>query len=211
LFENAGDARRLAASGDRAAALSSLSRDSWLALWEEAIVSLSGRLTDLAESAIDERAAAVRLPKRRRKKLALTDEDRRAVAGRLGSTGSDFVHVLDEVDNRARRVLEAHAGDRDALTDWQEALLRAARRLEHAWSRLEGALIEEMDYWSAAADRVGEWRKSQLPVVFFLIFGSALAVWLGLVFGGYVESPAWFSRAWNGLVSLIPESWIPYR
>lgn len=196
LFANAGDSRRLASQDDRTAALACLSRDAWLSLWEEATVRLSSSIADYAAAQIAEKARLVRMPGRMQRKLELTDEDRRAISGRLGASGSEFVHVLDGVENASLAVLEAPANQKGALEDWQEAQLRAARRLEQAWATVEAALDKELSYWNSAAARVGDWKKSPLPVAVFLVIGSVAAIWLGLILGGYVEAPRWFANLW---------------
>jgi len=196
LFEIAGDSRRLAGQDDRMAAVACLSRDAWLSLWEEATVRLSSAVSDYAMLRIADQAHMVRMPSGLRRRLELTDEDRRAISGRLGSSGSEFVHVLDEVTTTATAVLEAPANQKDLLVNWQEAQLRAARRLEHAWSLVEVALDTEISYWNSAATRVGNWKRSQLPVVAFLALGSTVAIWIGLILGGYIDAPGWFASMW---------------
>lgn len=197
LFANAGDSRRLASQDDRTAALACLSRDAWLSLWEEATVRLSSGIADYATAQIARKARFVRMPGRMQRKLVLTDEDRRAISGRLGSSGSEFVHVLDDVANTSLTVLDAPANQKGALEKWQEAQLRAARRLEQAWATVEVALDDELSYWNSAADRVGNWKKSVMPVVVFLVVGSIAAIWLGLILGGYVAAPNWFATLWG--------------
>ena len=57
----------------------------------------------------------------------------------------------------------------------------------------------EYQRWRGVADEVASWRKPMWPVVVVGLVALATAVWLGLVFGGYVESPAWLSYVWVSL------------
>ncbi len=196
LFESAGDCRRLASQNDREAALGCLSREAWLFLWEEAIVQLSTALGDYAAARIAEQARVVRLPRRLRLRLEVTDEDRRAISSRLGASGSDLVNVLDDVATASASVVDATADHEGALAAWQESQLRAARRLEEAWFSVEKTMRAEIAYWDDAARQVGQWKKSPLPVILFLCFGSVVALWLGLIMGGYTEPPRWFAALW---------------
>jgi hypothetical protein len=206
LFEMAGESRRLASQKDREAATGSLSREAWLSLWEEATLQLSSAVFDYAVGLIEDQSSMVRMPVRLKQKVELTDEDRRAIAGRLGACGSEFVHVLDDVATTSSVVLGAHPDQKEILQEWQEAQLRAARRLEHAWSLVEIALNSELAYWEAAANRIGGWKRSPVPVLVFLVLGSVVAIWLGLILGGYIESPGWFTWFWQSLFGTAKET-----
>jgi hypothetical protein len=46
-------------------------------------------------------------------------------------------------------------------------------------------------------DEVARWRKPLWPVAVVGLMAVGLAVWLGLVLGGYIDSPAWFTWIWS--------------
>ena len=72
--------------------------------------------------------------------------------------------------------------------------------MEAAWLSLEDAVAAESSRWEAAAREISVWKKPMWPVVLLGTLGTAGAVWLGLVFGGYVASPEWFSAVWVRMV-----------
>jgi hypothetical protein len=75
------------------------------------------------------------------------------------------------------------------VTEWQEALLGAARRLEAAWLWLEDALGREWREWAVEVEEVRTWRRPLWPLI---TIGAALllvAGYVGLVLGGYLPVP----------------------
>lgn len=197
IIEDAGEARRLAAKGERASALAALGRESWQEAWNEAVGSVADTLaTRLAEHLLAE-AKAVRMGSRQQAKLGLDEGLERALAARLGAAGAGLVPALDAVDRQAARALNATALERDAVVGWQEALQLAARRMESAWLDLELAVDEEVARWLTVADDVARWRKPLWPVAVAGAMAITITVWLGLVFGGYVDPPEWLEQVWN--------------
>jgi hypothetical protein len=197
IIEDAGEARRLAAKGERASALAALGRESWQEAWNEAVGSVADTLaTRLAEHLLAE-AKAVRMRSRLQAKLGLDEGLKRALAARLGAAGAGLVPALDAVDRQAARALNATALERDAVVGWQEALQLAARRMESAWLDLELAVDEEVAHWLTVADDVARWRKPLWPVAVAGTMAVTITVWLGLVFGGYVDPPEWLEQVWN--------------
>lgn len=142
-------------------------------------------------------ARAVRMPRKLRARLRLNAGEKRAVTARLGSAGAQLVPALDALEHHAAQAHDATALERDAVEAWQDSLKVAARRLEAAWLALEEAVEKEAVHWKRVADRVGAWRKPLWPVVFASAAAMAVAVWLGLVLGGYVTPPEWFVRGWE--------------
>lgn len=199
LFDSAGEARRLAARGDRAGTVATLGRRTWLTLWEEAVGAVADRLTARVNARLDAEAWAVRMPRRRRRRLALDPSERRAMAVRLGAAGAPLVPALDALDAAATNLRAATALEPEAFERWHAALRTAAQQLESAWLALEDAVEAEVAGWDRVAERVAEWRKPLWPVVILGAILVAVAAWLGLVLGGYLPAPAWLTRVWQAV------------
>jgi hypothetical protein len=135
-----------------------------------------------------------------REQLRLSDAERRGLAARLGSTGANLIPALDNLDAAAARALPATGLERDAVDAWQDALKGAARQLEAAWLALERAVDSEEQRWRWLADDVAQWRKPVWPVALVGVTSLAVAAWLGLVFGGYLEAPAWLQAVWQRIL-----------
>jgi len=195
-MEQAGEARRLSANDERSSALAALDCATWKEAWDEALVTVADTLTDRVSAQLDAEARAVKMTKRRRAKLQLDDVAKRTMAARLGATGAALVPVLDAID-RAAGTLEATGGETDALEKWQEAQKLAARRMEAAWLALELAVEQEAIRWQNVMDEVARWRKPFWPVAVVGLVALAAAVWLGLVFGGYIDAPSWLAQIWS--------------
>jgi ferric-dicitrate binding protein FerR (iron transport regulator) len=105
------------------------------------------------------------------------------------------VKALDRIEVWGRTAVVGKSGD--GMRAWRDALCTAARRLEGAWLALEEAVAVESERLEAVVRDVAQWRKPMWPVVLTGVVGIGVAVWLGLVFGGYVASPAWFTAIWS--------------
>jgi broad specificity phosphatase PhoE len=190
IIEAAGDARRLAGQENRSAAAAALGRDVWLAAWDGAVRAIGDLVMARARQRLAAEAARVRLPRRRRR-LALGEAERRAATARLGSAGARLVPALDRLEEVSAGALEATPAEREALEAWQEALKAAARRLEEAWLALEDAVEREAAHWDRVVEAVAAWRRPVWPVVVVTLAALAVAVWLGLILGGFVLAPPW--------------------
>ena len=198
LFELGGAARQFAAEGDVPAAASSLGRHGLLEAWERAVAVVAARVTERIDARLRGAAAESRLPRRRLARLLLDDEERRAISVRLGVAGGPFVVALDALEHTVPGVGRTGAG----LAAWHDALGHVARRLEVAWERLSAAAGEEEAAWDAEIERVRHWRRPRWPLwaITAIVFGVAL--YLGLVLGGFVPVPGvlrpfaeyWWSR-----------------
>ena len=124
-------------------------------------------------------------------------EERRAVAARLGSAGAVLVGSLDEVERRAAAAVAATGLQREAVTAWQNALCTSGRRLEAAWLALEDAVDGEAAHWRRVADEVSHWRPKLWPMLVLAGLAVGVAVWFGLVLGGYVSPPEWLRSVWS--------------
>jgi hypothetical protein len=196
LIEASGEARRLAAEGQRAGAVAAVGLAVWFDAWEQAVSAIAHALIDRVNAELDAEARAVRMPRRLRRKVTLDAAEVRGLTGRLGSTGANLVPALDALESCGERLLAATAADRSPLEDWQRALLTAARRLEAAWLALEEQLDAESVRWREVAAAVSAWRRPVWPVAAVGIPLLAAAVWLGLMMGGYVPAPWWVARVW---------------
>jgi hypothetical protein len=199
VIEMGGEARRLAASGERATALACLSRDAWLAVWEEAVAPVATRFVDRLSAHLLAEAAAVRMPRRIRERIAIDEMERRAIGARLGSSGAGLIPVLDEIEARSAALVDATGLERGALAGWQRAQTTAARRLEEAWLLLERRVGEELATWQGVADETSRWRKPWWPVVLVGVVGIATALWVGLMLGGVLSPPSWLAALWQGV------------
>ena len=200
LFDLAGDARRWAREGDTELALATLGRSAWDEAWQQAVQAAATRLATGASERLLAAAREVRLPARRTRTLPLDADEVRALAARL-TAGAGPLHAALEQLDRAAQPVRGGKPSAAAVVAWQDALGAAARRLELAWLALEEAMIRE---WSTAEADVADlrrWRRPEWPlwVVGVLLFGIAL--YAGLVVGGYIPVPAVLQDAVEALWS----------
>jgi hypothetical protein len=189
VFELGGAARAFAAAEDRAAAVSSLNRQAWLVEWERAVAEATERIAQAVNARLEAAGREARLSRRRRRTLALSDADRRAISGRLGAGGFAFLQALESLELLVPIVSAGGPRGDAAVRDWQEAILGVARRLESAWLELEAAAVREEALWAPEIERVRTWRRPTWPL--WLVSGilAAAATWAGLVLGGYLPVP----------------------
>jgi hypothetical protein len=199
VLEASGEARRLAAEGERAPAVRALALEVWLEAWEHAVSGIARALVERVNAGLEAEARAVRMPRRLRRKVLLDAIEVRGLTGRLGASGATLVAALDELEQRAQRLIGASVAERAALEEWQRSLLLTARRLEAAWLALEDLCDEETARWREVADAVARWRRPQWPVLAVGVPVLLGAGWLGLVLGGYLDAPAWLRRVWSAL------------
>lgn len=182
------------AAADRARVLETTGRGAWSGAWDQAVRTAALRVADALDAEMTQAARCVRLPRRRLRRLLLTNPEKRAVAARLGTGGGPFVAALDELDAAASRVSDANVLDKDAHAAWQEALRTVTRRLEAAWLALEAEVEEERRRWAPELDAIAAWRPSLWPVVVLWLPLALGLVWLGLILGGYLPAPQWLAR-----------------
>ncbi|HEU5303817.1 MAG TPA: hypothetical protein VFU40_04155 [Gemmatimonadales bacterium] len=190
LFETAGAARSFAAAGDRQGAIASLSRVSWLALWERAVAASAERMVQVVNAGLAEAALESRLPRKLLEPFLLKADDVRAIASRLGSGGAGFVGALDALEQTVPGASASGSRGRASQDEWQRALATAARRLESAWLALLAGSRAEQERWKVEIERVRAWRRPVWPL--WVLTGCVLVVvtWLGLVLGGYLPVPS---------------------
>jgi hypothetical protein len=197
IFEHAAAARAFGA--DAAAAASALNRATWLGAWETTVAAVAARLAERVERELQGAAVESRLPPRRHAALRLADADRRAIAGRLGSGSLAFLRRLDALERLVPAVSSSGARATGAISEWQEALLSVARRLESAWLAVEDAAGREPGVWTESIESVRRWRRPRWPVWTATALVLAVAGYVGLVFGGYLPAVGpvgSLARAW---------------
>jgi len=199
LFEASGEARRLAAEGDREGALRALDAQVWLDAWEEAVKRVAATLVVHVNACLAAEAGAMRMPRRLRRRAPLDAAEVRGISGRLGAVGAGLVPALDALHERSERLRGATAVERAALDEWQEALLVAARRFEAAWLGLEDQVAAELERWAEVAAGIARWRRPMWPVVAVGVPALGAAALLGLVMGGYLPAPRWLVALWAWL------------
>lgn len=199
VFQRAGEARRLASRESRDAAVAAIGRTAWLEAWEEAVSGAATVLADRITERLDAEARAARIPARRRRRMLPGPEERRALRARVGSAGAVLVAALDDVERHGAAAIGATGLDPGTVGAWQESLCTAGRRLEAAWLALEDAIDREADRWRGVADAVARWRRPLWPVLSAGVVAVVLAAWLGLVLGGFLESPAWLTELWRSV------------
>jgi hypothetical protein len=202
LFELAGDARRWAAEGDRELALATLNREAWEAAWRRAVDAVAVRGAGAVSDRLLAAAAEARLPARRTRMLTLNPDEVQAFGGRLTGGNAALAEALAALDRAAQRVRTNHA-PQEAVVEWQDALVTAARRLESAWLTLEDALAREWREWAVEVEQVRAWRRSLVPLVAAGVVLLLLAGYIGLVLGGYLPVPEMF----RGIAEAIWDRW----
>ncbi len=193
VLEGAGAARRDAAEDAPARALTHLSHELWSGAWNDAVRRTAERVAGVIDADIAVAARRVRMPRRRQRALALVGAERRAIAARFASGADGFEEALRAVTRSTHTLHQTWPADPTAHADWQEAQQLAARRLEEAWLALETQIEAERTRWTPELESIRAWRPGLAPVFGVWIPCAALAIWLGLVFGGYLPAPSWLA------------------
>lgn len=198
VFELRDDAQTWYTTGDREAAVEALGRSAWLTAWEAAVRETATLVADLIDERIRAAAAESRLPRRRRERILLSLGERKAVQARLGAGGLGLHAALEELDQVGSE-FKAHSADRARALAWQEALTGAARQLESAWIALEEAVAQEWERWTPLVESARRWRRPRWVAWIVTVVVLGVAVYVGLVIGGYLPTPPWLRevvRTW---------------
>ena len=115
--------------------------------------------------------------------------ERLAIAAHLGKGTGRLEQVLEGLDQAVAALLERPDPGGALLSQWNAALALSARRLEAAWIDLEKAVVREQQRWAVEIDNVRRWRRPKWPMWVATLALAATAVYLGLVFGGFMEPP----------------------
>lgn len=187
------DEKGTGGTDERARVLETTGRRAWAAAWDHAVRRAASRVADALDAELTRTAQRVRLPRRRLRRLLLSNAEKRAIAARLGTGGGTFVAALDELEAAAARAAQASVLEKDAHAGWQDALRTVARRLEAAWLALEAEVEAERARWQPEIDALAGWRPKLWPVIVAWVPVAALLLWLGLLLGGYLPAPAWLA------------------
>jgi hypothetical protein len=202
LFELAGDARRWAGEGDRELALATLNREAWETAWRRTVQGVALRAAEAVGQRLLAAAAEARLPTRRARALVLDEGEVQALAARLAAGTPAFEQALTALDRTAHQVRSPRA-PREAVAEWQDALVTAARRLESAWLELEDALAREWRDWSIEIEEVRARRRPLWPLAVFGVVLLLILGYAGLLVGGYLPIPQFL----RGVVEAIWDRW----
>jgi hypothetical protein len=184
LFKLAGSARI-----GGAAAPEILTSAAWGSAWHETVAAVAGRVAATVDRRLGQAAEASRYPARRLQQALVTPADLRAITARLGEGAVGLQGGLEELE-RARRALSVPgAPGHDPVEEWIDRVTAAARRQESAWRELELALRREEPLWSREFEAVRRWRRPRWPLWTAAVCIYAIAIWAGLVLGGYVPAP----------------------
>jgi hypothetical protein len=153
------------------------------------VAEVSDRIVQAVNARLEAAGREARLPRRRRRQLALSDGDRLAISGRLGAGGVAFLQSLEVLEQLVPAVSAGGTRGDAAVREWQQAVLGVARRLESAWLELEGAARREEALWRPEIGRVRAWRRPTWPLWLASVVLLVGATWLGLVLGGYLPVP----------------------
>lgn len=175
LFERAGKAREKLAAGDTAAARAALGRDVWLTIWERAVSAAGSAMLAGIERRIRDAAVISRFPDRLVAKRLPDAEEHRVLTARLSSAGIGLEEATKELGNPA--------------IEWGEAIRRTAGELTGAWDQLRMLAGQECDAWDRRAIQIRDWRRPWRPLVLTGIALLVLAIWLGMVLGGFLPVP----------------------
>ncbi len=201
IFELAGAARHFVAAGDRPGALHSLGRPAWLSAWEAAVNAAAVRITEATNAGLRDAAAESRFPAKRFKELPLVADDTAAIAARLGGGATAFITALETLDPAIAAASVPGERGQAAWPLWQDAVGGVARRLESAWRSLEATATAEQARWQREIARVRAWRRPVWPLGLVATVLLAAATYFGLVFGGYIDVPAFLAgvaeRVWS--------------
>jgi hypothetical protein len=193
LFELLADARRWAREGDRELALATVNRDAWESAWTKAVRDVAQRAGVAISDRLVAAAREVRLPLRRSEGLPLDEVEIRALAARLSHGAAALHQALTALDHAAHFARSERA-PAESVHAWQTALAAAARRLEAAWLALEDALQREWRSWDTEVEDLRRWRRSRWPLLVAGVAVFGIALYLGLLLGGYVPVPSLLQR-----------------
>lgn len=199
LFVAAGEARKLAAGGDISAAVEALGETVWTGAWEQAVSAAGRRFADQLLAEFGQAAVESRMPRAYLTRWVPTEPELRAVTAHLGKGTRRLDLALEELATLATRVQDRGAPDSAAFLEWSRAVDLCARRIEAAWIELLEAAGKERRRWSVEVDRVRQWHRPRWPMWLLSGLLVAAALYLGFVFGGFVEPPAFLrpmAEAW---------------
>ena len=173
LYARAGLARREFADRKPDLARHQLSREAWLAVWQDAALRAADRVQARVDQDVAVAAVESRVPPRVLARFVPGDEDRRVTRNRILSAGIPLEQVPPP----------------ELAAQWEDGLLRAAMALDASWVRLEQVVLEELVAHAGPVDRVHRWRRPRGILWAGITCTLVLALLLGLSLGGYLPAP----------------------
>jgi len=177
LLEAAGQARIALRAGDDLTARTALSPSVWAALWDASAEEAAGLLIRQLDDRITAAAVSARMPAWRAERHRVTAAEHRAIHARLGAGAGALLRAAAELERAPGPI-------------WAGQVLAAARRLESAWAALTAAAERELAEWEADVLSIASWRRARWPLWIVTTAVLGLALWSGLVLGGYLPVPA---------------------
>ena len=127
------------------------------------------------ERRIRDAAVISRFPDRLIAKRLPDAEERRVLTARLSSAGIGLEEATKELGNPA--------------IEWGEAIRRTAGELTGAWDQLRALAGQEYDAWDRRTIQIRDWRRPWRPLLLTGVALLVLAIWLGMVLGGFLPVP----------------------
>ncbi|NOT08593.1 MAG: hypothetical protein HOP28_10365, partial [Gemmatimonadales bacterium] len=156
--------------------------------WERAVAAASAAVAEEAERRLRHAAIAARYPAKRLASLLPDVEEKRVLSARLSAVGVPLE--------------EGTADLGEAPSEWIGAITRMAGELESAWDGLHRAARQELQMWERRADGIRGWRRPWRTLGLIGGLSLSLAVWAGLVLGGFLPVPNFLRPAAEWLWSL---------
>lgn len=176
LLDAAGAARAALAEGDEEAAHQALAPSVWAAAWNQAAEEAAAVVIEKLEARITSAAVAARMPAWRLDRHRITPAEHRAIHARLGAGAGAMLREAAGLEQASR-------------AQWGEQVLATARRVESAWAALLAAADRELAEWGPDIEQVAAWRRARWPLWTVTGVVLALALWAGLLLGGYLPIP----------------------
>ena len=173
LYARAGLARREFADRKPDLARHQLSREAWLAVWQDAALRAGDRVLAHVDQEFAMAAVESRVPPKVLARFLPGDEDRRVTRNRVLSAGIPLEQIPPP----------------ELAAQWEDGLLRAAMALDASWTRLERVVLEELVAHAGSVERVRRWRRPRGVLWAGVTSTVVLALLLGLSLGGYLPAP----------------------
>lgn len=176
LLSAAGSARASLAAGDATGAREALGPAAWAGQWDRAAEAAAALVITRLDERFARAAAGARMPARRAARLRITDAEHRAIHARLGAGAGALLHAAAQLDG-----MDGPA--------WAAGVSATARRVEAAWAALRAAAERELAEWEPEIQEAAGWRRPTWPLWAVTASVLGLALWAGLVLGGYLPVP----------------------
>ncbi len=176
LLAAAGTARVALRAGEASAAAAALAPAVWADLWDTAAEEAATLLIQRVDDRITAAAVTARMPARRADRQRVTPSEHRAIHARLGAGAGAMLRTAGELGQVTGAA-------------WSEQVLATARRMESAWAALTAAAERELAEWEPDIQLVAAWRRARWPLWTFTVVVLAVALYAGLMLGGFLPVP----------------------